>query len=139
MNSQKHGGIRSKSILVILYASFVGCANLTQNCAASFENIRDSKRAADLDKFPARNNHFLARSEGVQDHEYRCRIIIHHRCGFTIQNLLEQRLEQLIPVRPRTFRNIVFQVGVICRKHRQALLRSSRKRRATQIGMKNHP
>ena len=128
---------RPDRLLEVAQMGAVGCSDLAQFGAGAAHDVGHPEGAADLDQLTARDQHLLARRQGVEQQEDRCRVVVDQGRGLGAGQLAQQGLDDVVAVAASAALQVVFQRAGVARGGDQRRDRFIRQGRAAQVGMQH--
>ena len=98
MDLHQQRGSRADGFVVILQMRAVRRADFAQPGARAAHDVGNAKRAADLDQFAARHDHFLLRRQRGQREQHRGRVVVDDGGGFGAGQFADEVVDQVVAV-----------------------------------------
>ena len=98
MDLHQQRGSRADGFVVILQMRAVRRADFAQPGARAAHDVGNAKRAADLDEFAARHDHFLLRRQRRQHEQHRRRVVVDDGGGFGAGEFADEFVDQVVAV-----------------------------------------
>ena len=137
MHAEQQRSCGADCVAVVGRVRAVGCAHLPQDCAGTGQNIGYSKRAADLDQFPAGDEHFTPERQRVQGQQHRGGVVVDHRGRPGADDLLQQATDVVIAVTAPSGVKVEFQCGGAAQRACGSRGSFRRQRSAAEIGVEH--
>ncbi len=128
---------RAERFLVVAQMRAVGGADLDQFRPGARHDVGNAERAADLDQFAARHDHFAARRERGEHQQHRRRIVVDDGCSLRASELAQQVVDQVVAVAARAAVEIEFEVDWARQRFGYRAHRLLGQHRAPEVGVQH--
>ncbi len=98
VNPQNRPGVRPDGILIVAEVCFIGRPDFAKDGAACLHHLGHAERAPDFDKLAARDDHFFAPGQGVEDDHGRRGVIIDDRGRLGSRQFAEDLADMGVPL-----------------------------------------